>query len=104
MNLLTLPSQPAGPGQPEGPREGTLQRVIPIMFDQLGLERDWLYSPQFDGLTWIGAVVVECTNIAPYSAELRERSGLPVFDIVTLARWLAAAVRPARYPSHPIAR
>ena len=52
----------------------------------------------------IGAVVVECTNIAPYSADLRERSGLPVFDIVTLARWLAAAVRPARYPSHPIAR
>ena len=37
---------------------GFLQRVIPIALDQLGLERDWLYSPQFDGLTWIGAVVV----------------------------------------------
>ena len=34
---------------------GFLQRVIPIALDQLSLERDWLYSPQFDGLTWIGA-------------------------------------------------
>lgn len=37
---------------------GFLQRVIPIALDQLSLERDWLYSPQFDGLTWIGAIVV----------------------------------------------
>jgi branched-chain amino acid transport system permease protein len=37
---------------------GFLQRVIPIALDQLKLERDWLYSPEFDGLTWIGAVVV----------------------------------------------
>ena len=37
---------------------GFLQRVIPIMFDQLVLERDWLYSPIYDGLTWVGALVV----------------------------------------------
>ena len=37
---------------------GFLQRVIPIALDQLNLERDWLYSPEFDGLTWLGAVVV----------------------------------------------
>jgi branched-chain amino acid transport system permease protein len=37
---------------------GFLQRVIPIALDQLKLERDWLYSPAFDGLTWIGALTV----------------------------------------------
>jgi branched-chain amino acid transport system permease protein len=37
---------------------GFLQRVIPIALDQLKLQRDWLYSVSFDGLTWIGAVVV----------------------------------------------
>ena len=37
---------------------GFLQRVIPIALDQLNLERDWLYSQEFDGLTWLGAVVV----------------------------------------------
>ena len=37
---------------------GFLQRVIPIALDQLDLARDWLYSPIYDGLTWIGAFVV----------------------------------------------
>ncbi len=60
---------------------GFLQRVIPIMFDQLGLERDWLYSPQFDGLTWIGAVVVAVVAAGisvlytRYGPQLREAWG-----------------------------
>jgi branched-chain amino acid transport system permease protein len=37
---------------------GVLQRVIPIMLDQLDIERDWLYSQVYDGLTWIGALAV----------------------------------------------
>jgi branched-chain amino acid transport system permease protein len=41
---------------------GFLQRVIPIALDQLDLERDWLYSPSFDGLTWIGAAVVAAVS------------------------------------------
>ena len=36
---------------------GFLQRIVPIMLDQLSLERDWLYNRQ-SGLTWIGAAVV----------------------------------------------
>lgn len=45
----------------------------------------------------LGAVVVECTNIAPYSADIAELLGVPVFDTVTLIEWLATAVRPHRY-------
>jgi branched-chain amino acid transport system permease protein len=37
---------------------GLLQRIIPIMLVQLGLESDWLYSKITGGLTWIGAAVV----------------------------------------------
>jgi polysaccharide biosynthesis transport protein len=37
MNLLTLPSQQGGSQPPEGPREGTLQRIIPIVRRNLGL-------------------------------------------------------------------
>jgi branched-chain amino acid transport system permease protein len=37
---------------------GFLQRVIPIALDQLSLERGWLYSSRFHGLTWVGALVV----------------------------------------------
>ena len=41
---------------------GFLQRVIPIALDQLSLERDWLYHPIYDGLTWVGAVVVAAVS------------------------------------------
>ncbi|MDP9118934.1 MAG: branched-chain amino acid ABC transporter permease, partial [Actinomycetota bacterium] len=52
---------------------GFLQRVIPIALDQLSLERDWLYSPQFDGLTWLGAAVV--AGVAAAISILRARFG-----------------------------
>jgi branched-chain amino acid transport system permease protein len=52
---------------------GFLQRVIPIALDQLDLARDWLYSPLFDGLTWIGAIVVGA--VAAGISVLRGRFG-----------------------------
>jgi branched-chain amino acid transport system permease protein len=50
---------------------GFLQRVIPIALDQLDLERDWLYSVSFDGLTWIGALAV--ASVAAGASVLRAR-------------------------------
>ncbi|MEE3662062.1 aspartate/glutamate racemase family protein [Brenneria sp. g21c3] len=41
-----------------------------------------------------GALLLECTNLAPFSAELRTRFGLPVFDAVTLVNGFYAALRP----------
>ncbi len=40
----------------------------------------------------IGAIIVECTNIAPYSAQLRKTLRIPVFDIVQIADLLHTAV------------
>lgn len=45
----------------------------------------------------LGAVVIECTNVAPYSADIRALLGVPVFDTVTLIEWLATGVSPHRY-------
>ncbi len=39
----------------------------------------------------LGAVVLECANMPPYGAALRARLGLPVYDVVSLGRWLYAA-------------
>ncbi|WP_094461893.1 aspartate/glutamate racemase family protein [Pannonibacter phragmitetus] len=39
-----------------------------------------------------GALLLECTNLPPFSSALRQRFGLPVFDILTLGRWLHQAV------------
>jgi hypothetical protein len=41
----------------------------------------------------IGAIVLECTNMPPYRAEIQAVSGLPVFDITTLVRMVHEAVR-----------
>jgi hypothetical protein len=42
----------------------------------------------------IGAVVLECTNMAPYARALSERLKRPVFDIVSLVTWFHAGLAP----------
>lgn len=39
----------------------------------------------------IGALVLECTNLPPYAGDIRQLTGLPVFDITTLCNWAWAA-------------
>jgi Asp/Glu/hydantoin racemase len=46
----------------------------------------------------VGAIVLECTNMPPYTADIQRETGRPVFDIVSLVRLahggLAAAIGP----------
>lgn len=37
---------------------GLLQRIVPIVLLELGVEADWLYSPVTGGLTWLGGMGV----------------------------------------------
>ncbi|EPX75816.1 aspartate/glutamate racemase family protein [Salipiger mucosus] len=46
----------------------------------------------------VGALVLECTNMAPYAADVSAATGLPVFDIHSLVRWLQLGVRPQHFP------
>lgn len=45
----------------------------------------------------IGAIVLECTNMPPYAAALREAIGLPVYDIYSMITWFHAGIRPRRF-------
>jgi len=45
----------------------------------------------------VGALVVECANLPTFSADLSERFHVPVYDLVTMVRWVRAAVTPPRY-------
>ncbi|HKX16543.1 MAG TPA: aspartate/glutamate racemase family protein [bacterium] len=45
----------------------------------------------------VGAVVLECTNMPPYAAAIRQATGLPVFDITSLMRMVHAALVPPDY-------
>jgi hypothetical protein len=40
----------------------------------------------------VGALVLECTNMPPYRADIQGTTGLPVFDITTLVRMVHDAV------------
>jgi hypothetical protein len=45
----------------------------------------------------IGALVLECTNLAPYSSDIRALTGVPVFDVVSLVHWFYRSLRPERF-------
>lgn len=49
----------------------------------------------------LGAIVLECTNLSPYSHALNYATGLPIFDIYTMIRWFAGGLNP-RYFNTPI--
>jgi Asp/Glu/hydantoin racemase len=46
----------------------------------------------------IGALVIECTVVQPYSKAIQRATGLPVYDITTLVKLVHAAVDPPQYP------
>ena len=48
----------------------------------------------------IGGIILECTNMIPYAADIRAATGLPVYSIYNLVMWFQASLRPPRFPSH----
>ena len=46
----------------------------------------------------VGAIVLECTNMPPYAADVQAATGLPVFDVTSLIRMVHGAVRHSLAP------
>jgi Asp/Glu/hydantoin racemase len=46
----------------------------------------------------LGAILLECTNMVPYAADVRTAAGLPVFSILNFVSWFQAALVPPRFP------
>jgi Asp/Glu/hydantoin racemase len=46
----------------------------------------------------IGAIVLECTNMPPYAADIQRETGRPVFDIVSLVTLLHGALAAGQWP------
>lgn len=45
----------------------------------------------------VGAIVLECTNMIPYAAELRRALGVPVFSIYSFVLWFQSGLMPRPY-------
>jgi Asp/Glu/hydantoin racemase len=72
------------------------------MLDVAAAERDILEAGEalVRGHPHVGAVLLECTNMAPYASALREHLRLPVYDIVSFITWFHAGLRPREF-GHP---
>lgn len=45
----------------------------------------------------VGAIVSECTNLAPFTSDIAAHIGIPVYDTVSMVNWFQAGIRPRRY-------
>lgn len=48
----------------------------------------------------LGALVLECTNMVPYAADMRLAIGLPVYSIESFVTWFQSGLNPRRHPIH----
>ena len=45
----------------------------------------------------VGAIVLECTNMVPFAADIRKVTGLPVYSIHSFISWFQAGLRPRKF-------
>jgi Asp/Glu/hydantoin racemase len=45
----------------------------------------------------LGAIVLECTNMIPYAADIRNATGLPVFSIYNFINWFQQGLQPSSF-------
>ncbi|MGI9464100.1 MAG: aspartate/glutamate racemase family protein [Aestuariivirgaceae bacterium] len=45
----------------------------------------------------LGAIVLECTNMVPYAADMAAATGLPVYSIETFVTWFQSGLSPRRF-------
>ncbi len=76
------------------PKGGAFHQLIEggEPYDRQALSNELFQTVQrlVDKQPTIGALVFECTNLPPFSGEVSKHFSLPVFDILTLGRWLRA--------------
>ncbi len=48
----------------------------------------------------VEAILLECSDLPPYAAAIQRATGLPVFDFITLAKWVESAVMQQPYYGH----
>ena len=90
---------------PIGSTEGGTEFTRAILSDEMELDVDAARADNVAAAVAlkadnedVGALVLECTNMCPYAADIRDATGLPVYSMVTLVEWLQAGLAPRRFP------
>jgi len=91
-------------GTPVGSTEGGREFTRAILDNEMELDIELARQDNVEAALRLkadnpdlGAIVLECTNMTPYAADIRAATGLPVFSIVSLVSWFQSGLTPARY-------
>ncbi len=96
--LIEVGADPATPvaGLPaEGALAGAILGNLSTL-DATAAEREMIEAAQCFKATHsgLGAIVLECANMAPYASEVRRATGLPIYSMVGALRWFQASLAP----------
>ena len=92
---------------PVGSTEGLREFTRAILDNEPELDVDLARQDNIDAALALqsanpdlGAIVLECTNMVPYAADIRAATGLPIYSIHSFVTWFQASLVPPRFPSH----
>lgn len=91
-------------GTPVGSTEGGREFTRAILGNELELDVEAARQDNVEAALallrdnpGLGAIVLECTNMVPYAADIRAATSLPVFSIENFVSWFRGALQPRRY-------
>lgn len=91
---------------PVGSTEGGREFTDAILGNRLELDIDAARSDNVeaaqrlvDAHPDLGALILECTNMMPYAADIRAAIGRPVFTMESFLSWFQSGLEPKRYPA-----
>ncbi|EEE35758.1 conserved hypothetical protein [Rhodobacteraceae bacterium KLH11] len=91
-------------GTPIGTTEGGREFTDAILGNKLELDIEKARADNVEAARALqaanpdlGAIVLECTNMCPYAADIQQATGLPVFSVVTFINWFQAGLVPPRF-------
>lgn len=92
-------------GTPIGTTEGLREFTRAILGNEMELDVEAARADNVEAALALqaahpdlGAIVLECTNMCPYAADIARATGLPVYSVYDLVTWLHGSLRPRRFP------
>ncbi|WP_415715874.1 aspartate/glutamate racemase family protein [Roseibium sp.] len=91
-------------GTPIGTTEGLREFTRVILDNELQLDVEAARQDNVDAALAmknahpdLGGIVLECTNMCPYAADITQATGLPVWSMATLVEWFQGGLMPRTY-------
>jgi hypothetical protein len=91
-------------GTPIGSTEGGTEFTRVILGDELALDIEAARADNVGAAVKLkeahpdlGAIVLECTNMIPYAADIRAAVGVPVFSMESFVSWFQSGLCPRRF-------